>query len=387
MDVAYDHIQEESFSPHEEKSESSTQPSSSSTQPQSNLNTEFQQAFKAVSSSPWGARLGGWFGEARKQGQAFVTDLQKEATEAQQQATKGFTQLQEQLAQRTRGMSLNAEGAPQSRVPGEEAVPEAKKEGEQGTEEAVERPESLPADILKEAGSLVASLRLTAGSKLKDLQKAEDAADEALLKFGSNVRNFLRDAVVITAPTEGDASKPKGKDMAGNEVLFETTEQATGKKVFHTTRLDAQLHAIHTTAASFTEDPQGGQWQQWEKEFDIDKQTEAIAKDLDKYEELRNAMEQLVPEKVEYKNFWMRYYFLRKAVEEDEQRRKELLKGMCDEASIPTGRMLTHRSQAQQQTPKKRSAGTSPTMRPSPQRRRRLHHRPLLTRLLLAQLL
>ena len=48
---------------------------------------------------------------------------------------------------------------------------------------------------------------------------------------------------------------------------------------------------------------------------------------MGKYEELRNAMEQLVPEQVDYKHFWMRYYFLRKAVEEDEKRRKELLKG------------------------------------------------------------
>ena len=38
-------------------------------------------------------------------------------------------------------------------------------------------------------------------------------------------------------------------------------------------------------------------------------------------------MEKLVPEKVEYKLFWTRYYFLRKAVEADERRRKEVLKG------------------------------------------------------------
>lgn len=91
---------------------------------------------------------------------------------------------------------------------------------------------------------------------------------------------------------------------------------------------DAQLHAIHTTASSFTQDPsQGAEWDEWTKNFDIDKQTEAIAQDLEKYEELRRAMEKLVPEKVEYKLFWTRYYFLRKAVEADERRRKEVLKG------------------------------------------------------------
>lgn len=333
MDIAYDHIQEESLPPHHERDSASTNTptgeGSQSQQPAQTLNTEFQQAFQAVSASPWGARLGGWFGEARKQGQTFYSGLQKEAAEAQQQASKGFEGLRGQLAQRTAGLNLNAEGAPLSGVPGEEAVPGASKEqSKEEVQEDPSRPESLTADIVKEAGSLVASLRLTASSKLKELQRAEDAADEALLKFGTNVRDFLRDAVVISAPTEADAGKPKGTDAAGNEVLFETTEQGTGRKVFHSTRLDAQLHAVHTTAASFTQDPEGEQWVQWKGEFDVDKQTEAVARDLEKFEELRRAMEKLVPENVDYRTFWMRYYFIRKAIDEEEKKRKEILKGM-----------------------------------------------------------
>ena len=58
------------------------------------------------------------------------------------------------------------------------------------------------------------------------------------------------------------------------------------------------------------------------------KKTDAIAKDLEKYEELRRAMEKIVPEKVEYKQFWARYYFLRYVIETEEQRRREMLKGM-----------------------------------------------------------
>jgi hypothetical protein len=328
MDIAYDHIQEESLPAHHDRdAETSTTTNDSQQQQPQTLNTEFQQAFQAVSASPWGARLGGWFGEARKQGQTFYSELQKEASEAQQQATKGLEGLRGQLAQRTAGLNLNAEGAPLSDVPGEEAVPAGEGSQTRKIEEDPTRPESLTADIVKEAGSLVASLRLTATSKLKELQRAEDAADEALLKFGTNVRDFLKDAVVISAPTAADASKPKGVDAAGNEVLFETTEQGTGKKVFHTTRLDAQLHAVHTTASSFTQDPQGEQWAEWEKGFDIDKQTEDIAQDLDKFEDLRRAMEKLVPEKVEYRPFWVRYYFIRKAIDEDEKKRKEVLKG------------------------------------------------------------
>jgi hypothetical protein len=380
MDIAYDHIQEESLPAHHER-DAETSNTTDSQQPPQTLNTEFQQAFQAVSASPWGARLGGWFGEARKQGQTFYSELQKEASEAQQQATKGLEDLRGQLAQRTAGLNLNAEGAPLSDVPGEEAVPAGKGSQTRKIEEDPARPESLTADIVKEAGSLVASLRLTATSKLKDLQRAEDAADEALLKFGTNVRDFLKDAVVISAPTAADASKPKGVDAAGNEVLFETTEQGTGKKVFHTTRLDAQLHAVHTTASSFTQDPQGEQWADWEKAFDIDRQTEDIAQDLDKFEDLRRAMEKLVPEKVEYRPFWVRYYFIRKAIDEEEKKRKEVLKGTIRSCIDLKSRHFTNTPQTPQQTTKRMSLGTTMTKRKEMQRLP-LHSKALLRRLL-----
>ena len=60
MDIAYDHIQEENF-PEDEEGKPAAQPQRTS------LNVEFQEAFKAVSASPWGARLGGLWGGIRKQ--------------------------------------------------------------------------------------------------------------------------------------------------------------------------------------------------------------------------------------------------------------------------------------------------------------------------------
>ncbi len=60
MDLAYDHIQEEALSPkeHADKLEQ---------KPETTLNSDFQEAYKAISSSPWGARLGGFFGSVVKQ--------------------------------------------------------------------------------------------------------------------------------------------------------------------------------------------------------------------------------------------------------------------------------------------------------------------------------
>src|ERR1700760_3040823 len=48
MDIAYDHIQEENFK--EDPNNANRTPDT-----QTNLNQEFQEAYKAISSSPWGA--------------------------------------------------------------------------------------------------------------------------------------------------------------------------------------------------------------------------------------------------------------------------------------------------------------------------------------------
>jgi hypothetical protein len=58
MDAAYDHIQEETF-PEEDLAPKGDAPGSPS------LNTEFQEAWSAVSHSPWAATLGGLWGSVR----------------------------------------------------------------------------------------------------------------------------------------------------------------------------------------------------------------------------------------------------------------------------------------------------------------------------------
>lgn len=173
---------------------------------------------------------------------------------------------------------------------------------------------------------MLSRLRSEAAKRLKDIQRAEDAADEALLRFGTNISAFLRDAVSIAPPT-GDANN-NGQGGDNNTVLFESKD-AAGKRVIHTSRFDAQLHVIHTSTESFTKDPATGDWDSWGKEFDIKARTEDISRDLEKYPELRSTMEKLVPETIPYENFWKRYYFLRHGIDIAEARRKELLKGTC----------------------------------------------------------
>ncbi|KAI4746349.1 BSD-domain-containing protein [Aureobasidium sp. EXF-12298] len=324
MDFAYDQIQEESLPADREG-----QPSTS--QPPTDLNTEFQQAFKAVSASPWGARLGGFFAQAKKQGESLYSDAQKEYANRSEQAAKVAGELQKSLVESTRNISLAPDAGaantsfsdPNFALPEGVATETKGKEKEVQSTEAAQatRPDSLPADIVKEATSLVSLLRskaatATANLNLQKIQAAEDAADEALLKFGTGIRSFLRDAVTVTAPSSSSST----------EVLFETND-AEGKRVIHSSRFDAQLHVIHTSPQTFTTDPDSAEYTEFAKEFDIAAKTDGIAADLEKYPELRRAMEKLVPEKVEYTVFWTRYYFLRKVIQEEEVRRREVLKG------------------------------------------------------------
>lgn len=63
MDLAYDHIQEEAF-PQDQSSPSDTPKPEDQ---QSSLNSDIQEAYKAISSSPWGAKIGGFLGNVVKQ--------------------------------------------------------------------------------------------------------------------------------------------------------------------------------------------------------------------------------------------------------------------------------------------------------------------------------
>lgn len=304
MDIAYDHIQEEILTSNKDENS----PSGSVAQETStNLNTELQETFRAFSASPWGTRIGGLWDNVRKQGESYYESAQHEYAAASEEAVKGFSDLRETLADRTKGLSLNTVAMVGS---GEEqkddaTTPTAKTEGVDKEDAAGSSGEGFLSRIKAEAAR-----------RLKEIEKAEEAADEAIMRFGMNISQKLREAVSIVPPETDESGK----------LLFESKD-ADGKRVIHATRFDAQLHVIHSNLESFTIDPASDKFPEFKKEFSVDAKTDSIASHLEKYPELRSAMEKLVPETVEYADFWTRYYFLRLVIETEEQKRKELLKG------------------------------------------------------------
>jgi hypothetical protein len=304
MDIAYDHILEEAYSNEDRASDSKPQ------EPNANLNDELQETFRAFSNSPWGSRIGGLWDNVRKQGETYYEGARQEYAAASEEAVKGFSDLKETLADRTKGLSLSTaaltgSGEGQSDAT---ATPKAVAEGESS-----DKGEGASAS----GESFIARLKAEAARRLKEIEKAEEAADEAILRFGMNIGQKLREAVSILPPDADESGK----------LLFESKD-AEGKRVIHATRFEAQLHVIHSNLESFSKDPVSDEWPAFKKEFNVEVKTDEIAADLEKYPELRSAMEKLVPEKVEYVEFWTRYYFLRLVVETEEKKRKELLKGI-----------------------------------------------------------
>lgn len=343
MDFAYDQITARSYAsgsdrsgsntpkPSESRKDSTTTssvetPTPSSPQRQT-LQSELQDTLRVLSATPWGTKLGGWWSSAKTQSASYYETARVEAARREQEAAKALEAARKVVVEQAQGVVSVVEDS-LDRVVNEErraAEDEAKRKI------AVDRAEkeSSPADAVgpteQETDTLIARFKSTALTSLAEVHKAEDAADEALLRFGNTIRNFLRDTISITAPEQTSNST----NASSSRVLFETTAPGSGKRVIHASRLDAQLHLIHTTPSSFMSDPtdSGEEWEKWRySTFKIEDRTEQIAQDLEQFPELRETMEALA-EEVPYADFWRRYYFLRHIVEERETRRKELLKG------------------------------------------------------------
>lgn len=346
MDIAYDHIQEEILTPREDSSSDSKNTQQSNI----NLNDEFQETFRAFSASPWGTRIGGLWDNVRKQGETYYEGARQEYAAASEEAVKGFSGLRDTIVDRTKGLSISTAAMAGSGEGQKDdaATPTAStEEGSKGLAEAGSSGEGF-----------ISRFKAEAARRLKEIEKAEEAADEAIMRFGLNIGQKLREAVSIVPPETDDSGK----------LLFESKD-ADGKRVIHATRFEAQLHVIHSNLDSFTKDPVSDKFPVFKNEFDVESKTDEIASDLEKYPELRSAMEKVVPETVEYSEFWTRYYFLRLVIETEEKKRKELLKGM----KIPSLHVETTKANTypylQGPTPKmtKRSAGmTTLTLNPSP---------------------
>uniref|UniRef100_A0A060T038 ARAD1C05148p n=1 Tax=Blastobotrys adeninivorans TaxID=409370 RepID=A0A060T038_BLAAD len=162
----------------------------------------------------------------------------------------------------------------------------------------------------------------------RDLEKIENLAGSYLTKFGKDLRTVLRDAVTVSGPfSDGDRASNSdfsdGED-ATSDILFNVPEDIRNQ--IYSTRLDAQLHALHTSKEPFLATSEDSGFSKFKDTFQVSQHTDEIAKDLETYTSLRTLMESLVPDQVSYEDFWTRYYYMRQQISDQEKKRRELLK-------------------------------------------------------------
>ena len=130
MDLAYDHVQEAVVEAGDGKSTTSTSTVGNSA---SSLNAEFNEAYKAISNSPWGMKFGGWFGEVKKQGVGYYEAAK--GVNVAETATRGLAGLGHRVK---RSMSLTG-SAPWPVTAAGEAEATDKRTIQEGDEEQQRR--------------------------------------------------------------------------------------------------------------------------------------------------------------------------------------------------------------------------------------------------------
>ncbi|KAK9484221.1 hypothetical protein V1527DRAFT_470742 [Lipomyces starkeyi] len=313
MDTAYDAIQQEALP---DKDFVERPPEGSGTEPAAaTFSEEFNEAVQTFHDSAWGTKIGGLWETVKKQGEVAFDITKKDISVASEMATKELATLSEQL----RTSTIANQVATQASALVASASERLSFDGGEGSRS---RPAQIANSVKiapKSTSKMFSVLRQKAQARIEELDTVE--ISKYLNQVGKEVSDFLKDAVTID-PGEDEYAEGT-KTPISKDVLFDVPEDI--KRQIYTTRLDAQLHALHTSVEPFLTDSDDVAYEEFAKGFSVDSQTATIAGDLDHYPELRKLMEKVVPEKITYEEFWKRYYFLREQINQEELRRKQLL--------------------------------------------------------------
>lgn len=139
------------------------------------------------------------------------------------------------------------------------------------------------------------------------IEEFENSALKSIKTVGEDIKHLIDEPL---ATLEGPETEQPGG------VLFSSDRIATS-------RLEAQIRSLNQSKEAFTAAAQ--------LDGDIESRTDQIAEYLSTYPELRETFESLVPEKVEYKQFWLKYFAAREEIESQDRQRKALLAKHTDD--------------------------------------------------------
>lgn len=289
----------------------------------------------AASATSWGSALGGFWSKVKQQSEATYKVAVDVAVHEIKETKLELEGLKSELDE---FMKTTAASKSSTQTEKRENKDEKDSHENEDLSRSVETLKDKLDSDSKETGnaqSMLSMLTVRAQKYIddldKDLEQFENEAGKKLFQMGTNLQGMLKSAVNVVGP---DAGADTG---LAAEVLFNVPEDVQNQ--IYSTRLDAQLHALHTTREPFlAKDESDPGYVNFAKSFSVERHTETIARDLDLYPQLRALMESLVPDSVTYNNFWTKYYFMRSEIADQEEKRKQLLSqaqtGSLDEEEV-----------------------------------------------------
>ncbi|KAJ2592136.1 hypothetical protein IWW49_001190 [Coemansia sp. RSA 1797] len=132
-----------------------------------------------------------------------------------------------------------------------------------------------------------------------------DRAARLLRSVGTDLEDLLRSALVIEAPQSTQEEKAHALQLVYDRRM-------------------AQLAKIRESPNTFTEHPEGAEYDAFASAFSVDEMRGEID-ELRKDEKVAEMYAKLVPKQIEEGVFWTRYFYHVKRVELEEMRRKKLV--------------------------------------------------------------
>ncbi|KAI8141871.1 hypothetical protein BJV82DRAFT_617842 [Fennellomyces sp. T-0311] len=306
-----------------------------SNQPNNTANEQAEEndiVLKAFNSFGWGQRFSSLLDTVKKQSEAIVDVTRRDLED--------FAHvLREDNATPTRDM--NSSEASSSTVTAEKEPADETNNNSTGfaaLRESLNKISTIDLNSLREGlgntlnqslPTQLTSVRLPENIDISQLRtemaQGTRFAEQYLQKFGTEVVDVLSKTITVLEPDSGDER---------------SRESGESTRHVYATRKESLLAKMRADPDTYLQDPAktvAGDTSKlkvletFNAGFSIDAYTEEIARLLDEFPQVREMMNDLVPVQVNYTAFWQRYFYHVWVIEQDEQKRQMIVKGVDDD--------------------------------------------------------
>ncbi|KAI8327497.1 hypothetical protein BC941DRAFT_519690 [Chlamydoabsidia padenii] len=199
----------------------------------------------------------------------------------------------------------------------------------QGLEDTLTNQPFLPSQLT----SIKLPDNISLGELRQELEQGTRFAELYMQKFGTEVLQVLNKTITVLEP-----DTDKDDDMEKTDHLLSSDSRP---RIF-ASRAEALVAKLQTDRDTLLTDPkqplmanndekQLKVLETFNAGFNIEEYTAEISRLLDDSPDLRQTMDDLVPIKVDYTTFWKRYFYHTWRIDQEEQKRKLIVKGANQE--------------------------------------------------------